>query len=375
MDVDESMVTGEAQRLGKVPGSAVIAGSINGSGILTVLVHRLPDDNTISEIARMVDEAKFSKPKVLDMADRVASYFVPVVVVLALITFCIWVAVRKAIRNEASSTAVVNAITYAIAALTVSCPYAIGLAVPMVIVISGGVAASHGLIFKTAEMIEIARSVDHVVFDKTGTLTKGQMAVVEELYLAVSKESTAALVLGMTTNIKHPVSHAVAKHLQNSNIESYAVHDIQTLPGIGVQGSWNGSVVRAGNSRWLAVTDQPLVKNLLARGLTVFCVMEAEELIAIYGLKDCIRSDAGSVVSELKRRGIIVSIVSGDDHGAVAAVAAKLEIPTSRVRSRCSPAEKRQYIKHLTLAYIPVTHDYSDLGRSTLWNCAHSRLS
>jgi cation transport ATPase len=121
-DVDESMVTGEAQRLEKVPGSAVIAGSINGSGILTVLVRRLPDDNTISEIARMVDEAKFSKPKVQDMADRVASYFVPVIVVLALITFCIWVAVRKAVRNEASSTAIVNAITYAIAALIVSCP-------------------------------------------------------------------------------------------------------------------------------------------------------------------------------------------------------------------------------------------------------------
>src|SRR3977135_3091110 len=114
------MVTGEAQLLEKVPGSSVIAGSINGSGTLTVRLSRLPNDNTISEIATMVDKAKFSKPKVQDIADRIAGYFVPVVVVLALVTFCIWIAVSKAVRNEVSSAAIVNSITYAIAVLIVS---------------------------------------------------------------------------------------------------------------------------------------------------------------------------------------------------------------------------------------------------------------
>jgi heavy metal translocating P-type ATPase len=347
-EVDESMVTGEAQLLEKVPGSSVIAGSINGSGTLTVRLSRLPNDNTISEIATMVDKAKFSKPKVQDMAGRIAGYFVPVVVVLALVTFCIWIAVSKAVRNEVSSAAIVNSITYAIAVLIVSCPCAVGLAIPMVVVISGGVAAKHGVVFKSADMIEVARSVNHVVFDKTGTLTEGQMTVVEEEYLRSSKESTASLVLGMTADIKHPVSSAVSKHLQDNNVDSDAVDNVKTVPGKGVEGSWNDTIVRAGNCRWLAVEDQPLVKNFLAKGLTVFCVTKEEELIAIYGLEDRLRSDASSVVSELSRRGITVSLVSGDDHGAVQAVAAKLEVPASHIRSRCSPADKQQYIKDLT---------------------------
>jgi Cu2+-exporting ATPase len=126
------------------------------------------------------------------------------------------------------------------------------------------------------------------------------------------------------------------------------VDNVKTVPGKGVEGSWNDTIVRAGNCRWLAVEDQPLVKNFLAKGLTVFCVTKEEELIAIYGLEDRLRSDAGSVVSELSRRGIAVSLVSGDDHGAVQAVAAKLDVPASHIRSRCSPADKQQYIKDLT---------------------------
>ncbi|KAK1147875.1 hypothetical protein N8T08_000389 [Aspergillus melleus] len=172
-EIDESMVTGESNPVPKYIGSIVIAGSINGSGLLHVRLTRLVGDNTVSTIAGMVDEAKLSKPKIQDIADRVASYFVPVVVTLTVLTFAIWVAVGVGIRNQIGAEATVQAITYAITVLIVSCPCAIGLAVPMVIVIAGGVSAERGVVFKSADSIEVAHRTSHVVFDKTGTLTEG----------------------------------------------------------------------------------------------------------------------------------------------------------------------------------------------------------
>ncbi|KAH7410603.1 Cu2+-exporting ATPase [Cadophora sp. MPI-SDFR-AT-0126] len=347
-EVDESHVTGEAVPVDKSVGSNVIAGSLNGSGTLTVRLRRLPGENTISEIATMVDEAKFSKPKIQELADRVASYFVPVVIVLTLITFAIWVAIGKAVRIQSGGTAVVQAITYAISVLIVSCPCAIGLAVPMVVVIAGGVGARFGVIFKSAETIEIARKVSHVVFDKTGTLTMGQLSVSSENYLAESSSATS-LVLGLTLNSKHPVSAAVAGHLMAQGVQPAPMEQVKSVTGSGMEGKLSpGNVrIRGGNSRWLAVQDNPEVSALLSEGRTVFCITLGEDLIAIYGLDDSLRSDAKATVDELQTRGIAVSIVSGDDDGAVQRIGNELGLQPSRIKSRCSPSDKQNYIKNL----------------------------
>jgi len=151
-EADESMVTGESLPVKKPLGSSVIAGSLNGSGVIIVRLTHLPGDNTISTIATMVDEAKFSKPRTHELVDIIAS--VPAIFTLTIITFAIWIAIGISVRHQNSGRAVVNAITYAISVLIVSRPCAIGLAVPMVIVISGGVAAKHGVVFKSAMAIE-----------------------------------------------------------------------------------------------------------------------------------------------------------------------------------------------------------------------------
>jgi heavy metal translocating P-type ATPase len=347
-EVDESMVTGEAHPIEKTKGSLLVAGSVNISGALTVQLTRLPDENTISEIADMVDRAKFSKPKVQDMADRVAAYFVPVVITLSIITFAIWMAVSIKVRNERPSVAVVNSITYAIAVLIVSCPCAIGLAIPMVVVICGGVGAKHGVILKSSEMIEVARSVDHVIFDKTGTLTEGKMTVAREEYFELSKELATQLVLGMTGDIQHPVSAAVAKNLLDQFVKPKLFHDLKTLPGKGIEGSWNGNRLQAGNSRWLSLQDHPSVRSLLSQNLSVFCITLNNELIALYGLQDKLRADAIEVIAELKARNIATHIVSGDDQGAVQAIATELNIPSSNVQSRSTPSQKAEYIQALS---------------------------
>ncbi|KAK5715775.1 hypothetical protein LTS12_027790 [Elasticomyces elasticus] len=171
-ELNESMLTGESRPVEKGPQSRVIAGTINGSGTLLVRVTRLPGNNTITAIAAMVDEAKLSKPKMQELADKVASYFVPVIVALAIATFVIWIAVGVASQGKSGSEAAVQSITYAITVLIVSCPCAIGLAVPMVVVFASGIAAEKGVVFKSADSIEVAYKASHVVFDKTGTLTQ-----------------------------------------------------------------------------------------------------------------------------------------------------------------------------------------------------------
>jgi Cu2+-exporting ATPase len=347
-ETDESMMTGETKLIEKKVGSSVVAGSVNGSGSIEVRVTRLLGNNTISTIANMVDEAKLSKPRIQDIADRVAGYFVPVILALAVLTFSIWVGLGIELRGQSGSEAVIQAITYAIAVLIVSCPCAIGLAVPMVIVIAGGVAADHGVIFKTADAIEIARKFSYVVFDKTGTLTQGRLSVMVEDYLKETEDSIVGLLLGLISDIKHPVSVAVASHLKAGGTRPGTLDRIEALVGKGVEGWLQDTVIRAGNSRWLGFEAHPQVQSLLSRGLTVFCVAINDDLRAVYGLEDTLRPDAKAVVSALVFRGISVSIVSGDDDGAVQAVASVVGIEPCNAKSRYTPANKQAYIKALT---------------------------
>ncbi|KAK3295118.1 E1-E2 ATPase-domain-containing protein [Chaetomium fimeti] len=335
-EVNESMITGESRPVEKHAKSPVIAGSVNGSGVLLVRLTRLPGDNTISTIAGMVDEAKLSKPKIQDLADRVAGYFVPAVVALTIITFVIWIAIGVAVRQQPGKEATIEAITYAIAVLIVSCPCAIGLAVPMVIVIASGVAAERGVIFKSAESIEVAYKTSHVVLDKTGTITEGKLSVSREWYARSDQNTAKSLLLGLVGSIKHPVSAAVATHLKGQGVSPSPVSQPKTLTGKGVEGTakGSGSLLRAGNSRWLNLGSDPEVQLTLSQGYTVFCFTIAGSIAAVFGLEDSIRPDAASTVKTLIESGISVHIISGDDDGAVRSVGAQLNVPETNIRSR-----------------------------------------
>ena len=347
-EIDESMITGEAIPVPKSSGSQVVAGSVNGPGPFLARLTKLPIDNTISRIAGMVDEAKLSKPKVQDTADRVASYFVPCILALTVVVISIWIAVGIAVRKASTSDAIVTAITYALAALIVSCPCAVGLAVPMVMVIAGGVGAKHGVIFKSPEAIENAQKASHVVFDKTGTLTQGKFNVVEEVYREENHNKVALIAKQLTSNSKHPVSQALTKHLECLENSPVKLESVSSAVGKGMDATLNGQRVRGGNPFYVDAVEDPDVQRLSSQGLTVFCLRHGSTLLAIYGLCDALRTDTAKVISALQARNILVSIVSGDSTTAVDQLATELGVPLSHARGKCNPEDKARYIASLS---------------------------
>ncbi|KAF2727045.1 heavy metal translocatin [Polyplosphaeria fusca] len=348
-ETNESMITGESRPVNKSIGSNVIAGSINGSGTLTVRLTRLPGDNTISTIAGMVDEAKLSKPKIQDIADKVASYFVPGVVTLTIITFTVWIAIGVAVRGQSGNQAAVHAITYAITVLIVSCPCAIGLAVPMVIVIASGVAAERGVIFKSATSIELAHKATDIVFDKTGTLTEGELSVVSEQHFGIPETlaTNQALLLGLIGSNKHPISLAIATHLRSKNISPLPITNIQTIPSKGLQGTHSTSLLRAGSSTWLNLPPSPSPPSSLPTTTLHFTLNLSPTPTLTYTLHTPLRPSASPTLSSLLSKNITPHLLSGDTPASVHAIASLLRIPASNIRASCTPAQKREYVRDL----------------------------
>ena len=347
--VDESMVTGESTPIAKQTGDPVMAGTINCSGILHVQLTRLPGENSITDIANLVENAVSAKPRVQDLADKVALWFIPAVIGMAIVVFATWIAIALKVRQMSAGGALGLAITYAIAVLAVSCPCALGLAVPMVLVIAGGLAARAGVIIKAADAIERGFKITDAVFDKTGTLSNGDLQITyEEVFPASIEENEAlALTRSLIEGNEHPVSVAVASHLDTRFLPMLRLEKTQSIPGAGIQAYWNGSTIRAGNPYWLGLEDHPVIAQLLNQGMTYFCVTFDGQLLLAYGLKSTLREEAATVIAELQRRRIHCHIVSGDGPKIVEDVARTLGIEVANTVARRSPAEKQQYIKNL----------------------------
>jgi Cu2+-exporting ATPase len=346
-EVDESMITGETIPVAKALGNTVHAGTTNGGGQLVVALTKLPHENSISRIATMVENAELSKPKVQALADRIAGWFVPAMATIGLLVFLAWMLFDRIHNRRAWSNAVIRALTYTIATLIVSCPCAIGLAVPMVVLIASGTSARFGIIFREPQKLEIARNTTDVVFDKTGTLTTGSLTVVEGKFYGAYPESTKGMVLGLLEGDKHPVAVAVCKWIKahpddTASILPMKMADIQSEPGSGVAGVCEASKlkVRAGNPDWLGVT-------ILESQHTHLCVTIDGFHAATFRLQDRERAGANKVVELLTERGISVHMISGDGEGAVNEIAHTFNIPKVRTRWRLKPVDKQKYIHEL----------------------------
>ncbi|KAG9198881.1 hypothetical protein G6514_009256 [Epicoccum nigrum] len=349
-EVDESMLTGESIPVAKGVHSQVYAGTMNGTGTLIVALRTLPHENTVHKIAAMVECAELTKLKMQAIADRFAGWFVPLIVAIGSLVFLIWLLVDRFCNKHHWSDAVIKAITYAIATLVVSCPCAIGLAVPMVILIAGGVAARYGIIFKDPQKLEVARNVTDVVFDKTGTLTTSYFTVTSEQYLGtMAPNQVKCHVLGLLKDSKHPISLGVYNRLAKESRMSaepdlvpVAMHNVVSIPGEGVRGFTRGHncEVRAGSPGWLML-------HLEETDCSHLCVTIAGQAVAVFKLRDTAKFNAGRVIEALQKRQIRVHMISGDSEGSVNFVAHELNIPKRWTKSRCKPEGKQKYIQDL----------------------------
>lgn len=349
-EVDESMLTGESVPVAKSVESEVYAGTMNGNGTLLVTLKSLPHENTVHTIAAMVEGAELTQPKIQALADRIAGWFVPVIAAIGSIVFLIWLLIARFYSKKGWSDAVVRAITYAIATFIVSCPCAIGLAVPMVVLIAGGVSARYGIIFRDPQKLEITRGVTDVIFDKTGTLTTGFFSVLSVEYHGTSEHvALKRMLLGLLQDNKHPIALGVYHYLakgtrmdDEAELTPMELHSITSIPGCGTRGLVTaGNVeIRAGSPDWLTFPVEDSSSSFLV-------VTLSGRLAAVFRLRDTPKPAAAAVITALKQRHITVHMISGDSQGAVDAAAHALDIPKRYTKSRCKPEGKRKYIQDI----------------------------
>ncbi|TFY66263.1 hypothetical protein EVG20_g4834 [Dentipellis fragilis] len=354
--VDESSVTGESMPVEKATGAKLTAGTLNLSGELYMRVARLPADNTVSDIGKLMLQVQESRLPVQDMADRAASYLAPTILALSVLTFVVWVAVGLRVRNQSGQDAAVGALRYAVAVLVVSCPCALVLCVPMVAVISAAVAAKEGVLFKSVQAVQYAKNIDAVVFDKTGTLTTGQLAVAESRILDCG---SLGRILGLVSGSRHPVAEAVAKHIRETypDVKNIPLKGLKSVPGRGMEAQDGSTRIRGGNIAWLGLASSDVLRDMLSaahKPLTFFAVMvsntsdfTAANLVAVFGLTDTIRPSARDTVQLLAQQGVDVYIVSGDELPVVKALASELRIDESHAVGRCLPQGKLDYVRSL----------------------------
>ncbi|KAI5805052.1 E1-E2 ATPase-domain-containing protein [Geopyxis carbonaria] len=358
--VDESHLTGEPKPQTKSEGSYVLAGSKIVSGDVKFRVSKLTQENTISTIKGMVKLASQQKPRTQKIADRVAAVLTPIILIFSIGVFVVWLLVCALVRKNSWDKSAVIAATYAVATLAISCPCAIALAVPIVLVVASKIGLSKGgFVFKNPAAVERARKVGKVIFDKTGTLTTGQLHV-EHAWVFESGQwaekvprSVISVLQILCKSSNHPVARAMYRFSRDQPEllnELGCGTEMKDIVSKGIEGTIDGVIYRGGKLSFTAPrsTEDPIVQERLQKTQSVFTLSANSHLIAIFSLKDDkIRPEVPAVLQKLREKNIEIFIFSGDRSEAVFPIADELEIPRSNVYSNCYPEDKRARLEAL----------------------------
>ncbi len=334
--VNESFITGESKPVLKEKNSTVIAGSINYDGIINYQAKKIGRNSTISEIVRMVVESTNSKTKIQRIADKVSGIFVPIIFIIALTTFLLHILF---------GTSFANSLNYFVTVLVVACPCALGLAVPLVVVISNGKCAQKGLYLKKAEVIENARHIDTIVFDKTGTLTYGILKIDEVFnYSDINDKELLKIVSSLEANSTHPIATAFSKN------NLLKVDDFENIVGMGIYGKIKGKDYYVGNLKLLQKlkikdTHSLDYEFLTDQGCSILYVISNQKVIALIGVKDIIRNNIKDLIQSLKNLKINVIMLTGDNKKTAQLIAYELGI--DEIVADVLPQQKASFIKSL----------------------------
>jgi Cu+-exporting ATPase len=341
--VDESMVTGESIPIEKSAGDKVIGGTINGRRAFTMKAEKIGSDTLLAQIVRMVGEAQRSRAPIQRLADVVSGYFVPAVIVAAIVAFAVWFVFAG----------LSYALVAAVSVLIIACPCALGLATPMSIMVGTGHGARHGVLVKKAEALEVLAKVDTIVVDKTGTLTEGKPRLQNVSALAGFDENEILkFAASLEKSSEHPLAEAILKGAEKRKIGLSKVENFESETGRGVSGTIENRKILLGNERFMsensiALSQTERVDALRAEGQTVMYVAFDAKLAGFLGVADTIKESAKEAVDNLQRQKIEVVMMTGDNLKTARAAALKLGI--DKVYADVLPEQKAEKIKELQL--------------------------
>ncbi|HKW96544.1 MAG TPA: heavy metal translocating P-type ATPase [Bryobacteraceae bacterium] len=341
--VDESMLTGEPLPVEKQSGGNVTGGTINTAGSFLMRAERVGSDTLLAQIVRMVSEAQRSRAPIQRLADSVSAYFVPTVVLVAVITFAAWAALGPAPRMA-------NALVNAVAVLIVACPCALGLATPMSVMVATGRGATAGVLIRNAEALEMLEKVDTLVVDKTGTLTEGKPRVVA-VAADGNEPDLIRLAAGLERASEHPLAAAIIREAEERHLVVPAAENVHSLTGRGVAGFVEGHAVAVGNAALMSKLDLDLgtsagrAESLRRKGQTVVFVAIDGRVAGMVGIADPIKSSSEEAIRGLHGEGIRMVMLTGDNRTTAEAVARKLGIDD--VEAQVLPDRKTEAIKRL----------------------------
>lgn len=343
--VDESMVTGEPIPVEKHEGDTVTGGTVNGTGSLVMKAVRVGDATLLAQIVRMVAEAQRSRAPIQKLVDTVSGYFVPAVIVIAIITFIVWGLFGPA---PAMAFAIVNAV----AVLIIACPCALGLATPMSIMVGTGKGAQSGILIKNAEALETFEKVTTIVVDKTGTLTEGKPKLVTvEPKGGLSEEELLSFVAAIETASEHPLAEAIVNGARERGVSFGAVKAFESVTGEGAQGEYRGKQVAIGNAKMMKRVGaldpdvMDVAENYRAKGHTVMFVAIGGLPAGLIGVADPIKKTTPEAIVRLHAEGLKIVMLTGDSAGTAHAVARQIGI--DQVHADVSPEDKNRIIREL----------------------------
>ena len=367
-EIDESMVTGESMPVHKKVGSAVIGSTINKFGTFTFQATKVGKDTVLSRIIKMVEEAQGSKAPIQRLADLVSSYFVPIVIMLAIATFVVW-------YNLGPEPALLYAILNTVAVLIIACPCAMGLATPTAIMVGTGKGAEHGILIKDAESLEIAHKVKTIIFDKTGTLTKGEPSVTDVIAFDNGKENEVlryaaslekfsehpvamaivAFAASLGKSSSHPLDKAIREKAETEKTELFAVDKFKANTGKGLE----GEIIIVGSPKKFYFGNRALMKDISIdlgaheieieklenEGKTVMILASDSDLLGAIAVADTVKENARQGIEELKKLGIEPVMITGDNFKTAMAIANKVGI--TRVLAEVLPDQKEAEVKKI----------------------------
>jgi Cu+-exporting ATPase len=346
--VDESMVTGEPMPVEKSGGSQVTGGTVNGTGTFVMEAERVGRDTLLAQIVRLVGDAQRSRAPIQRLADTVSAWFVPIVILVAVLTFIIWGAFGPEPR-------LAHALVNAVAVLIIACPCALGLATPMSIMVGMGRGAELGVLLKNAEALEVMEQVDVIVIDKTGTLTEGKPSLASVQTLSgINERDLLRLVASVEGVSEHPLASAIVSGARERGIAGSAVTDFRSLTGQGVIGVVDGRTVAIGNASLLSelganpATLVETADGLRRRGETVMLVAVDGQAAGLVGVADRVKPTTVEAIRELHAEGLRVVMLTGDSRITADAVAAAVGV--DEVEAEVLPAQKAAVIKRLQAA-------------------------